>query len=405
MAPARPPLCAAALAAVAAAGGGPRYAGHGYRSSEPWLPRVALPGAVSAETLVETKALPREFDWRNVNGRSLVVADWNQHIPQYCGSCWIHGTTAALNDRIKVMRQGAFPDVVLSRQALMNCVPDAKGPPHPPPGCNGGDSYMIHRYLHENKVPDESCMPYQAQNMDCNAANVCRNCLPADNGCFDVGSWIGYGVSQYGNVSGEVAMMKEIFARGPIVCKFATDWQFMVNFSAVALQHEGVYYTGQNFTKDNLDHVMEVVGWGETPHGLKYWVIRNSWGTYWAEGGWFKLRRGTNELLSESSCEWAVPTWDDLELSLGGKTMGDYVHGISKILVDDGSATLRLQVAHTSPSTPSISSHPQSAAAAEMAALVNALLVAALFVAGAAVALVSTRGRRPAKASRPLLLG
>lgn len=90
---------------------------------------------------------------------------------------------------------------------------------------------------------------------------------------------------------------------------------------------------------------MEVVGWGETPHGLKYWVIRNSWGTYWAEGGWFKLRRGTNELLSESSCEWAVPTWDDLELSLGGKTMGDYVHGISKILVDDGSATLRLQVA------------------------------------------------------------
>lgn len=67
--------------------------------------------------LVEAEALPQAFDWRNVNGRNFVVADWNQHIPTYCGSCWIHGTTSALNDRIKVMRQGAYPDVVLSRQA------------------------------------------------------------------------------------------------------------------------------------------------------------------------------------------------------------------------------------------------------------------------------------------------
>jgi len=53
-----------------------------------------------------------------------------------------------LNDRIKVLRNGQYPDVLIGRQALMNCVPspDGKGPP---PGCNGGDAYMVHKYLHD----------------------------------------------------------------------------------------------------------------------------------------------------------------------------------------------------------------------------------------------------------------
>lgn len=38
--------------------------------------------------------------------------------------------------------------------------------------------------------------------------------------------YIGYGVNTYGNVSGETAMMKEIYSRGPIACSFATDDRF-----------------------------------------------------------------------------------------------------------------------------------------------------------------------------------
>lgn len=36
----------------------------------------------------------------------------------------------------------------------------------------------------------------------------------------------------------------------------------------------------KTYTEDQVDHNMEVTGWGETPKGTKYWVIRNSWGTY-----------------------------------------------------------------------------------------------------------------------------
>merc|ERR1712039_800218 len=95
-------------------------------------------------------------------------------------------------------------------------------------------------------------------------------------------------------------MMKEIYARGPIACSFATDGAFMMHYEENALQHEGVYVTDQVYNESQIDHVMEITGWGETPSGIKYWVVRNSWGTYWGEAGWLKLRRGTNQMLSES---------------------------------------------------------------------------------------------------------
>ena len=30
-----------------------------------------------------------------------------------------------------------------------------------------------------------------------------------------------------------------------------------------------------------IRHVVSVLGWGEALDGTKYWIGRNSWGTYW----------------------------------------------------------------------------------------------------------------------------
>ena len=309
-------------------------ANHGYRSSKALLPREAPANQVTADMLVATKDLPKDFDWRNVNGMNYVTSDVNQHIPQYCGSCWIHGTTASLNDRIKVMRRAHFPDVMLARQVLMNCVP-SPNKSLPPPGCDGGDPWMIHQYLMKNDVPDETCMPYQARNMECNAMDQCRNCLSGhEPSCWSIDTWTGYGVSSYGNLSGEVAMMKEIYARGPITCSFATDAEFMMNMSRVLLEHEGVYSTKKNYTEDQVDHNMEVTGWGVTASGTKYWVVRNSWGTYFGSNGWFKLKRGENQLMSESDCDWAIPRFEGLDEVLAGHVLGSYMSGMTTKVSD-----------------------------------------------------------------------
>ncbi len=47
--------------------------------------------------------LPKRFDWKHRMTRMR-----NQHIPQYCGSCWAFGALSSLSDRIKIARGGSL---------------------------------------------------------------------------------------------------------------------------------------------------------------------------------------------------------------------------------------------------------------------------------------------------------
>ena len=66
-------------------------------------------------------------------------------------------------------------------------------------------------------------------------------------------------------------MMNEIYQRGPISC-------------AVAVTNELRNYTSGVFEdktgRTDEDHAVSITGWGEE-NGVKYWIIRNSWGSYW----------------------------------------------------------------------------------------------------------------------------
>ena len=53
---------------------------------------------------------------------------------------------------------------------------------------------------------------------------------------------------------------------------------------------DGVYEERHLFTQ--MNHEISVVGYGVTPKGTEYWIGRNSWGTYWGEDGFFKLKVG-----------------------------------------------------------------------------------------------------------------
>ena len=92
--------------------------------------------------------------------------------------------------------------------------------------------------------------------------------------------------------------MKEIYYRGPIACGCATP-------EALEEYKGGIF---NDTTGDmRLTHDVSVVGFG-VENGVKYWVVRNSWGANWGENGFFRVVRGINNLNIETNCSWAVPS-------------------------------------------------------------------------------------------------
>lgn len=178
-------------------------------------------------------------------------------------------------------------------------------------GCHGGDAGAANQWIAENGITDETCSIYVARGHDngmpCSAISTCETCWP-ETGCTKPKKYLTYTIEEYGDVTGddqEAAMMREIYQRGPISCG--------ISVTDALLEYTGGIFTDMTNATE-INHDISVVGYG-VENGKKFWEVRNSWGTYWGENGFFRLERGINNVGIESGmCSWAVPkdTWSEV---------------------------------------------------------------------------------------------
>lgn len=235
----------------------------------------------------------------------------NQHIPQYCGSCWAHGALSALSDRLKIARQAKGDEINLSIQYILNCAGAEAG------SCHGGSHTGVYQFVKKKGfVPFETCQPYLAcstestdgfcANVDtsCSAMNTCRTC--DHNGCRAIEIFPNATVAEYGTYSyfsdgfGAAAdkIKAEIFARGYVLltkpgkphdgrssiltrstCYFIYKRPVAagVNAEPIIDYTGGVIYDTK-FWNMMVNHVVSIVGWDVDPEtGEQYWIVRNSW--------------------------------------------------------------------------------------------------------------------------------
>jgi len=261
-------------------------------------------------TYVALDNLPDTWDWGNMNGTSYITHNLNQHIPQYCGSCWAHGALSALADRIKIQRMKAGlggPDINLSIQYILNCGAEIAG------SCHGGSATGVYEFAKTTQIPFSTCQQYLAcsaesregfcGNVDttCNAMNSCRTCstFKAYGGfCSELDYFPNATISQYGESPNSYReIMAEIYARGPVAAG--------VNANEILEYQGGII--NMPYKSKGVDHIVSITGWGTDNEGNKYWIVRNSWGEYWGERGFFRIRMGGNQLGIEGTISWAVP--------------------------------------------------------------------------------------------------
>ncbi|KAJ1396438.1 Peptidase C1A, papain C-terminal [Sesbania bispinosa] len=85
-----------------------------------------------------------------------------------------------------------------------------------------------------------------------------------------------------------------------------------VSVTIDASGREFQYYNGGVFSGEcgtELNHAVTLIGYGEDSNG-KYWLIRNSWGKDWGEGGYMKMQRdiGSPEGLCGITLQASYPT-------------------------------------------------------------------------------------------------
>lgn len=106
-------------------------------------------------------------------------------------------------------------------------------------------------------------------------------------------------------------MIEELYKNGPLVVSFEPDYNFMFYKSGIYHSLSGETWINQGMPKpewQKVDHSVLLVGWGEDKlSGEKYWVLQNTWGPNWGEDGFFRIKRGSDELAVESICESAKP--------------------------------------------------------------------------------------------------
>ena len=215
-----------------------------------------------------------------------------------CGSCWAHGTTEALNDRMCIASNGAF-QTLLSVSDTTGC---CNGKECYSFGCNGGQVGTPWAWFKRTGVVSGgdfgttgTCYNYTmeqcAHHVDSETLPLCDDVVQVAPTCGSTcpdDSDIAYmddkhkSTSAYSVPSTVDGIKEEISTNGTVTAAFTVYEDFLTYKSGVYQHTTGSALGG---------HAIKCIGWG-TEDEQDYWLCVNSWNNTWGDMGTFKILMG-----------------------------------------------------------------------------------------------------------------
>jgi C1A family cysteine protease len=168
--------------------------------------------------------------------------------------------------------------ISLSVQELVDCNLENDG-------CDGGDYPEAFAYVQENGLSTESSYPYKARRSKCK-----RNKRAAAR------------ITGFRSITPTEDSLEKAVAKQPVIVTVQGTDDLQRYKGGIMDYRYDVSHRGW--------HAVLVVGYGTDSDGVKYWRIKNSWGKWWGEGGFGRIRRHVGDkrgVLGIFICEPVYP--------------------------------------------------------------------------------------------------
>lgn len=240
----------------------------GYHKGIGHLNRAQLAKGATNKEARKSTAFPSHVDWRE---KGIITPVKNQG---HCGSCWTFSAAETIESHWAI-HTGSLQE--LSQQQIASCTDNPKhcggtG------GCSGGTAQVaFDGVVKAGGIATEWSYPYRSwfgTDFEC-AFNASDMDIAAK-----VSARKDIATNEYDD------LMEAISQVGPVAISVdASTWH----------QYEGGVYNGCDMDKPDINHAVQLVGYGtDSKHG-DYWLVRNSWGTGWGEDGYIRVARNTKK--------------------------------------------------------------------------------------------------------------
>ncbi len=255
---------------------------------------------------------PSAWDWRDHHGVTPVKSQGPY------GCCWAFAATGSLESNVRIGGEGIWD---FSEMELVHCNTSGKD-------CNsGGNAYNAAFHYSQFGAALETCNPYGA----CTSGS-CLDC--------DGEKYLGEFQIVNGNTPDEAAIKDAVYNIGPVICSM---WASAPGFNVYA--GNTVLYDATNYTSTN--HAVLIVGYDDDmahAGGTGAWIVKNSWGDWWGDDGYFYVAYGTYAMGTRASVysdyftpagETRVLTYEDYyPLSYMGYDDHDWAAVLYSVTVD-----------------------------------------------------------------------